>query len=424
MKKVLNIILILVALITLVACHSNDNEVSSDLSEEYNLWSEDIEYLVKTLEERHKNVYHTISKEELRNEVEAFKTDIENLSDTGKLLRIKTIVAKIGDAHTFVGNEKAENWFPIVINQFEDGYYVGVTTEEYEEIIGLRLVEINGVRIDVILEMISGIISYDNIYGLMTKATLYYRCADYLKYFGIIDNVESALFKFENNNGDYIEIDIDSYNYKKSPTNWIHIAEKYSKVNDMLIMRNFNNNYWYDFNLEDKLVYLQYNICRIDENKPIEEFTAEVLRTLRGNNVDKMIIDLRFNRGGDSRILEPLIRGVASNDDINQEGKLFVAISNKTNSSAVLNSLLIKKLTNATFIGQPTGGKPNHYGEVLMFTLPNSNIKIYYSSKFFKVIDTDEDALYPDIQINRTSYKFEDFLEGIDPIMEKILSID
>ena len=67
-------------------------------------------------------------------------------------------------------------------------------------------------------------------------------------------------------------------------------------------------------------------------------------------------------------------------------------------------------------------GKPNHFGEVRVFNLPNTDLKVSYSTKYFKLLENiDPDALYPDITVET---EFEDFLNGRDTVLKLITTID
>jgi len=62
-------------------------------------------------------------------------------------------------------------------------------------------------------------------------------------------------------------------------------------------------------------------------------------------------------------------------------------------------------------IGEPTGGKPNCYGEILRFNLPNSKFNVSYSTRYYKVIEDDSvDALYPDKIVEETIDDFKNLI--------------
>ena len=89
----------------------------------------------------------------------------------------------------------------------------------------------------------------------------------------------------------------------------------------------------------------------------------------------------------------------------------------KTFSSAVINVMDFLKYTNAILIGESTGGKPNHYGEVKVLELPSSKLQVVYSTKYFKNSGTDMNTIKPRIGIQTS---FNDFINGIDPVYEWI----
>lgn len=133
--------------------------------------------------------------------------------------------------------------------------------------------------------------------------------------------------------------------------------------------------------------------------------------------IDKLIFDMRFNVGGSSYLAEKLIDKIAANKKLNQKGKLFVIVGNETFSSAIFNTIYFKEKTQAIIIGEETSGKPNHYGFVKSFTLPYSEIKVKFSSEYYKLIKDNLNTIIPDVNIESS---FTDFKNGIDPVFEYI----
>jgi C-terminal processing protease CtpA/Prc len=84
----------------------------------------------------------------------------------------------------------------------------------------------------------------------------------------------------------------------------------------------------------------------------------------------------------------------------------------------VLNALALQRETEALLVGEPTGGKPNHFGEVQQFHLPHSQLKVFYSTKYFEASEQDNDSLMPDISAPAT---FSEYLHGVDPAIMAIL---
>ena len=76
-----------------------------------------------------------------------------------------------------------------------------------------------------------------------------------------------------------------------------------------------------------------------------------------------------------------------------------------------------KDKTNAIIIGEETSGKPNHYGYVKSFTLPYSEIKVRYSSEFWKLTEDNDVSIVPDVKIENS---YNDYKNGIDPVFEYV----
>jgi len=133
----------------------------------------------------------------------------------------------------------------------------------------------------------------------------------------------------------------------------------------------------------------------------------------------RLVVDLRNNGGGDSGIFEPLLNGLKARPAFRQKGALFVVIGRQTFSSAVLNAVELKRDTAAVFVGEPTGGKPNHFGEVRTVKLPGTGLDLSYSTKYFKESSVDTPSLDPDLRVDLT---IADLRAKRDPVMAAILA--
>jgi hypothetical protein len=52
-----------------------------------------------------------------------------------------------------------------------------------------------------------------------------------------------------------------------------------------------------------------------------------------------------------------------------------------------------------TLVGQPTGGSPNSYGNVQTLVLPNSQLRVNYSTRYFSFPDLPPGSLMPDVTV-------------------------
>jgi C-terminal processing protease CtpA/Prc len=179
---------------------------------------------------------------------------------------------------------------------------------------------------------------------------------------------------------------------------------------------------WYKYLPESKTVYFQFRGYPPDPE--FSRFSAELLQLIEKNPIDRLVIDLRSNSGGDEAKFQSLLEGIIGNARINRKGHLFVIIGRATYSAGMLNAVQLKLRTNAILFGEPTGAKPNQYNESSgdkALKLPNSGLKVDYSIRNRQLLKHDSPALMPDVRVTLSS---SDYIAGRDPVLEKILAYD
>jgi hypothetical protein len=177
--------------------------------------------------------------------------------------------------------------------------------------------------------------------------------------------------------------------------------------------------YWYEYLPDTHTLYLQYRKCANEPGNPFGEFTKNLFAFADSHPVQRVVVDLRFNGGGVSSIIKPLVDGLNSRPALTAKGHLYTLIGSHTFSSAMFAAMDFRAGLHAILVGEPAGNKPNHYGEQQYFLLPNSKLKVLYSTKHFRLTqDADPATLEPDIAVSRS---FDDFLAGRDPVLEAAL---
>ncbi len=63
------------------------------------------------------------------------------------------------------------------------------------------------------------------------------------------------------------------------------------------------------------------------------------------------------------------------------------------------NAVDFKQTTEATLAGEPPGARPNNWQESRRFELPHSGLPVTVSTRYYKFLDRDADALRPDIPV-------------------------
>lgn len=205
---------------------------------------------------------------------------------------------------------------------------------------------------------------------------------------------------------------------------------------------------------------LTLNSCRHDAE--YRNALKALFREVRSQQINNIIVDLRRNDGGDSRVIDEFLayldvdriktygstvrysgdarrktkvlkfgvqtfpRSEQINKKIDQQellfsGRLFVLTSPNTFSSANMFAAVIQDNGLGRIVGEPTGNKPSCYGHPLSFRMPRTGIYFKISHKqFFRPDSTldREDAIYPDIEMYTD---IEDVMKDKDGQMERLM---
>lgn len=368
-------------------------------------WAADIDYLAAELPKRHPNPFRFTSREAFNAQLESVKAQAADLSDIEVAIRLQQAVASLRDGHTELAtNIEPSTWFPVRFYLFPDGIYVTKTSDEARAACGHKLVAIDGVSAEEVYARVATTISAENEQWLRYRVPVAMSRAEVLKAVGVIASTESATFTFER-----FEVIL-----RAGPAGSAQALDK-TVPGLPLYRRNPELRYWYTFDPEQHLLYLKYNSCSNDPANPFVNVERELLAITERERVDYFVIDLRDNSGGSTEVARNLINEIRRRAAL--RGKVFVIIGRKTYSSALLNAVDLD--IGATLVGEPTGGKPNSYGEVKFFTLPVSKLTVFHSTRLFQVVMGDPPSLEPEVAVE---VRAAEFFSRRDPVLEAILS--
>lgn len=383
-------------------------------------WLEDINKLAYELPKKHKSLFFHKSEKEFYNDIEDLKKYVKYYDDYEMQIRLAMLVASFMDAHTSL--KPIVKWIlPFELYCFSSGIYVTAALKEYKKAEHCKIISINNVDIDEIIEKLKLMISHENEWHLKSQLPKYLQAMDLLYGLEVIDEVDYVDIDFQDIEGNVKRLTVKTFSIRDVNESFKLNNSNLSENDELPIYRkNADRYYWFEYIKSFKILYFKYNACRNMENETVPQFTDELISFIKTNTIEKLVIDIRNNFGGNSTLLDPFINSISELKNLNHKGKLFVIIGQETFSSAVLNAISLKEKTNAIFLGEPTGGKPNCYGEVERFKLDNCGIEISFSTEYYKTIEDDELlAFMPDVHID---ISIEDYIEKKDPCLEYLLT--
>lgn len=382
-------------------------------------WNTDLDYLASELPARHYNLFTVHGKEYLLAGIAAIKAESGHVSDLHTALKARQLIASFGDSHTRVHFEPLldkDLSLPLGVLWVSDGLYVLRTAPEYKELLGQRITAIGNVPIATVTDSLSTLITVDNRACVKSEVPQFLSSFQILEFFGFTDSGQVELTYGENKT------------CILKPSRPDQTAQVTFKPDSVFFARENRNLLFTDHYFpEDKIYYMLYNSCfsrelaalRDEERaKSLPSFAAfeeRAFQTLETRPVDKLIFDMRYNGGGNSSQGTAFVEKLAAFLKKHRHLKIYVVLGRDTFSSAILNAMDFKRLTKATFIGEETAGKPNHFGEVKNLQLPESKLYVMYSTKYFKRTKKETNTIKPDVPIEMS---FSDFTKGIDPVFE------
>jgi hypothetical protein len=156
------------------------------------------------------------------------------------------------------------------------------------------------------------------------------------------------------------------------------------------------------------------------DGKTIADLTRDIFKAMENPDLQRIVIDLRRNGGGDNFWGEPIRKGI-ERSRFNRPGGLYVMTSPATFSAAQNLANRLERETYALFVGEPTGSSPNHFGDGAMFKGPVTGVTILCSTlPWFDSYPMDKrDWIAPDLPAPAA---FADWAAGRDAALELALS--
>jgi hypothetical protein len=378
-----------------------------DLSPER--WREDLQHLAAELPRRHGNAFHTAPREQFEDSVRALETRLPNLRGHEVLAAMGRIVAMVGDGHTYLELPETLHRYPIRLYAFGDTLRIIRASTNHEQLLGGRVVEINGTDIEEAKRLVGRQIARENEQYVLRELPGFLTCAELLHAHGVIQEVGDVQWTIETISGQRVGVRLTPI-ASDEEVRWASAAQAVPQYR-----RRPGEDLWYSFLPETGTLYVGFR--GYPARPAFRTFFDDVFRFSDLNPVERLVIDLRENAGGDFTKVRDLLLPRLKDHPLNRRGRLFIPIGRFTFSAAMTNAADFLKETNATLVGEPTGARPNGWQEKGEFVLPNSNLVVSVSTRYYRFMDDDASAVFPHQHI---PLKWEDFRAGRDPVLEWI----
>lgn len=384
-------------------------------------WREDLDALVDAAQRGHQDLYHAVSSDGFRAAVRSLRGRLGSMPNHGGVVELARLLAMIGDGHTVLRLTDVPDFarFPIQLYRFGDGLFIQAAAPDHMVAAGARVIAIGDVPILEVWDLVRPLISRDNEMGVWSQAPDLLVIPEVLHALGLISTTDRAIWQIERQDGERLSLDLPANHCRDQD---LIDARFRLRVADPLWLRRPDEN-WFEHLPETRTLYMAYNTVRDHADEPLATFFGRAFDVVTNRGVERFILDVRRNHGGDMTLNWPLVDGLIRSDAVNRWGHLFVIIGRGTFSAAMNLAIDLEQRTRALFVGEPTGARPNHYGENTDIVLPHSGLRATASALFWQTSlpHDDREWIAPDLPARLSS---TDYLQQRDPAFDASLAYE
>lgn len=393
-------------------------------------WRYDLQFLKDEIARKAFKVVRSFTREDLDKEVAKIDAAIPQLSDLQITIAFIKLLVKLGDGHSMLyanrDNPEIRKCVPLEFYWFKEGLFVVQAEQKFAHLLGAKVLGIENRSPDDFFAALQPLLSRDNAQGPKIMGTMRMRHTALLHAFGLCKSPNHLQLNLVDRNGKSHNLNVQADSDIPSrrlwdglPEHWVGFENKIPQK--PLYLKNPYKYYWFEYLPQAKTVWFQYNQMLNNDANPYPKFLDSLFQFIAQNEVQRLVIDLRNNNGGNGELSYPLIHHLVKAEKINQTGKLLVITGRKTFSAAGICISLLEKHTRAIFAGEPAGTSPNFVGEEFPFELPYSHLWGNVSDRehhYANALDY-RPWIAPSIYVEPS---FEDFAKGIDGVWAAILA--
>jgi tetratricopeptide (TPR) repeat protein len=343
------------------------------------------------------------------------------MADDEIVVGLMKLVAMVKDGHTNLIPRQfvTSGIYPIRLYKFSDGVYVQKAASAYADMVGAKVLRIGNATIEDAMAAVAPVVAADNEMGVMDLGPTILSVPELLSGLKIVSdkqNLNIVVSKDGKERTYTVKPEGSVENIMNPPAGWVDAADK---TNVPLYRKQPSDWYWYEYLKDKQIVYVKQNAVQNKPNESLADFYKRVFDFIEANPVDKLVIDLRNNGGGNNTLNPPIIINMIRSK-VDKRGHLFVITGRQHSLRHRISSTRSKSGPEAIFIGEPTSIHVNMYGDNRPFTLPNSGLTVRASTLWWQDLDPRDERKWTAPEI-ATDLSFQDYLAGRDPAIQAVL---
>jgi len=292
--------------------------------------------------------------------------------------------------------------YPVWAYRFPEGWFVVKAGDA--SLVGSRLLTIDGTPVDAIEAALRPLVAADNESGELIGLQDQLATMEILHGLGIVSDPTSATFVLQSPDGSQRTERIAperGQEFGSGLTGYLmgDATEAVARRSSPL---------WGRLDTDTKTYVLSYNDYTV--NRLAREL-ASLTAALDDGSATRVVLDMRYLRGGNGGLAEPLIAALRDDPRINREGGLTVLIGRENASAATMVAGILDRDTHALMVGEPTPARADNFlCECVDIELQESEFVVSIPTVHLRNGDARE-AVIPDIAVELSA---ADFFAGRD----------
>ncbi len=380
----------------------------------------DVRLLARTLRAEHPNLFHDLSRARFQAAVDAAARRADRLTPDQLVVELMRLAALPGvrDGHTGIfpfdpGALRVLHVFPVRMYAFPEGTFVLAQVGAHD-LVGARVVAVGGVPWPRVETAVRPLAPHDNASTLLARIPMYAVTAEVLHGLGLIRTVGPTTWTFERNgrrfNATLTPVDVSRYNAAFPDLFYPLVPPGLPHARAPFYLTRRGNPLWTRTLAGGRVWYVGYNLT----TAPTADVAARLLRSAAPERVRAVIVDLRNNPGGDNTTYPPLLDALTR---ISKRKRIAVLISRATFSAAENFAEDLERAAHPLFVGEPSGGSPNLYGDATPTLLRASGLQVFVAHIYWQK-STPHDprlAIRPQVPVTLTA---KAYFAGRDPVLD------
>jgi len=296
--------------------------------------------------------------------------------------------------------------------KFADGWFV--IRAKDTSLVGSRVVSIGGAPIDQVEAVLRPLVPFDNESGELDSIQALLSWVEYLHGAGIVDDLAKPSFVLEQPDGARVTVDpavTDEPTWEQELGILGGLTgdgpEAVARRGEPIWTRRDEPSSTFLISIND---YTEVGL---------PEAIAAMTAALDDGSADRVVLDMRYLRGGSGEGAFGLVDAFGADPRIDRPGGLTVLIGRENVSVATLLVAALEGQTQATLVGEQTPARADNFRcDCQDILLPNSGYTVTVPTYVSGTGDT-RDSIEPDVPMALTA---ADFFAGDDPVLDAVLS--